>query len=109
MGNAASAFISEPWVPGRFAATPGCFAILMLAAGCAAPAAGGPEGSDEAICEDAHDVIESCTGGRPEASAEGCLGSYRSSAEDVVAGGCDALYTSDGKADSGGFWCLPFN
>ncbi len=87
--------------------------LALLVLGCAETeqseaALTAPE-DDDAVCAEAAALVESCTGRAPELPFEGCVDEFRQTAEDVVAGGCEALDTSGGKADAGGFWCWPVN
>ena len=78
---------------GMRSASLACGALLFLAS-CVA---------DEAdLCTQAADLVQECTGERPELPPEGCVGEYRDAAESLLQEDCDGL-TSAGKAD--GFWC----
>ncbi|RLB57224.1 MAG: hypothetical protein DRJ42_01080 [Deltaproteobacteria bacterium] len=68
-------------------------ALVAVLASCA------PEASDDQMCLDAVEVIEECTGTAPALPAEGCIGEFRTSAQEVVAGGCEGL-RDPGKADA---------
>jgi hypothetical protein len=79
----------------------GCgFIVMLLSAGCGAPAGGG-----SSVCAEAVAHLSSCSGGGEASAPDSCDNAQAAAAEDVLASSCEQLNSGAGKSDGNDVVC----